>query len=68
MRLDVRLYDGTAILWPLPEGATWHDARAAIAGLREGYPGVVRRATIVQPAPAGTPVLERLDRTLVGSP
>lgn len=66
IRLDVRLYDGTRIEWPLPAGATWLDARRALSGLRRDFSAVVRRAEIIQPA--STPVLERLDRTLVGAP
>jgi hypothetical protein len=64
--LDVRFYDGRRIEWPLPDGATWLDAREALAGLRRDFSHLVRRAEIIQP-PA-TPVLERLDRTLVGAP
>lgn len=67
IRLDVRLYDGTRIEWPLPAGASWLDASDALRGLRRDFSHVVSRAEIIQP-PSRTPVLERLDRTLVGAP
>jgi hypothetical protein len=70
--IDVRLYDGGRIEFPLPEGFTWEHARSALDGLRRRHRHQVARAEIRTPGvyrvPSGTPVLERLDRTLVGAP
>jgi hypothetical protein len=63
--IDVRLYSGARIEQPLPPGATWHHASEAVHRLRSDYSDVVALAWIRQPA--STPVLERLDRTLVGA-
>jgi hypothetical protein len=70
LTIDVRLWDGGRIEYPLPDGFTWQHARDAVEGLRRHHRHQVARAHIVTgpvQRPVGTAVLARLDRTLVGA-
>lgn len=70
LTIDVQLWDGGRISYPLPDGFTWEHAREAVQGLRRHHRHQVARAQITygHRPPSGTPVLERLDRTLVCAP
>jgi hypothetical protein len=46
-RLDIQLYDGNRIEYPLPEDFTWEDARNTRAALRARFVGRIQRCSIL---------------------